>query len=350
MLCTVIHNFLCMFSNYITTDGPGSIIIGPPYDMYSTKIIYSPIIHRLPAFPNINSRVELFNSLSDEHRASPSILLIPFILTHALFPIYLCVLFKNLWKPVADIISIALITCTKLFTQVHTVNLTVYITQNTCNPTIGRVTLYVLLLLPLSFLKVIIKCYLILLTTYFLIIKLNTNSSRTAYVSLNKLFKLLHYYKTLFSNNILTPFALHVCPIRRSNGLVTLIIKSLTILCTCKYDKITCFVYKRKTCVPSFNKHMYLFTYPRSRYVTSHPWVQLNVMIEQFYYTINLLSFGPAVFINTPIIPVYNHITHWVINTSYNLFCTPRFVYQFGGRETWVEVGGVKYGNSFYPP
>ena len=87
---------------------------------------------------------------------------------------------------------------------------------------------------------------------------------------------------------------------------------------------------------------------PRSRYATSHPWVQLNVMIEQFYYTINLLSFGPAVFINTPIIPVYNHITHWVINTSYNLFYTPRFVYQFGGRETWV--GGVKYGNTFNPP
>ena len=169
---------------YITTDGSGSIFIGPPYDMYTTKIIYSPIIHRLPAFPNINSRVELFISLSDEHRASPSILLIPFILTHALFPIYLCVLFKNWWKPVADIISIALITCTKLFTQIHTVNLTVYITQNTGNPTIGGVTLYVLLLLPLSFRKVIIKFYLILLTTYLLIIKLNTNSSRTAYVSL----------------------------------------------------------------------------------------------------------------------------------------------------------------------
>ena len=129
--------YICMFSNYITTYGPGSIIIGPPYDMYTTKIIYSPIIHRLPAFPNINSGVELFNSLSDEHRVSPSILPIPFILTHALFPIYSCVLFKNWWKPVADI-SIALITCTKLFTQVHTVYLTVYITQNTCNPTISE--------------------------------------------------------------------------------------------------------------------------------------------------------------------------------------------------------------------
>ena len=150
-----------MFSDYITTDGSGSIFIGPPYDMYTTKIIDFPIIYRLPAFPNINSRVELFISLSDEHRASSSILPIPFILTHALFPIYFCVLFKNWWKPVADIISIALITCTKLFTQVHTVNFTVYITQNTGNPTIGGVTLYVLLLLPLSFLKVLIKCYLV---------------------------------------------------------------------------------------------------------------------------------------------------------------------------------------------
>ena len=62
-----------MFSDYITTDRSGSIVIGPPYDMYTTKIIYSPIKDILPAFPNINSRVELFISLSDEHRASPSI-------------------------------------------------------------------------------------------------------------------------------------------------------------------------------------------------------------------------------------------------------------------------------------
>ena len=120
----------------------------------------------------------------------------------------------------------------------------------------------------------------ILLITHLLIIKLHTNSSCTAYASLTQLFKLFHYYKTLFSINILTPFALHVCPIRRSNGLASLIINSLTILCTCKYDQHTCFVYKQEICVSSFTKRIYLFTYPRTRYTNSHPWVQLNVMIE----------------------------------------------------------------------
>ena len=283
--------------------------------------------------------MKLFKSLSDEHGLILCMRPTAFTLTHALFSLSMCVFSNNWWKPVANIISISLITFTKLITQVHSLNLS-----------ISGATLYALLLLSLSFLKVVIEFYCILLSTHLIIINLYTNSSRTAEALLTKLFNLFHYNKTLFSINILTPFAQHFLPIQRSNGLAPLIIKSLAILCTCKYDQHKWFVYKCGIYVPSFYKKTYLFTYPRTIHATSHLWAKLNVMIEQLNYTLYLLSYVLSLFIYTPIIPVDYHITHWINYTFYHLFCTQHFVNLVGGRETWVGLEGVNYVNSFYPP
>ena len=141
------HTYICMVYDYITTDGSGSILTGPSSDKYFTKIIYSPIIYKLLVFININTntRVKLFKSLSDEHGLILCMRPTAFTLTHALFSLSMCVFCNNWWKPVANIISISLITFTKLITQVHSLNLS-----------IGGATLYALLLLSLSFLKVVI--------------------------------------------------------------------------------------------------------------------------------------------------------------------------------------------------
>ena len=135
-----------------------------------------------------------------------------------------------------------------------------------------------------------------------------------------------------------------------TNGLAPLIIKSLAILCTCKYDQHKCLVYKCGIYVLSFNKQTYLLTYPSTIHDTTHPWVKLIVLIEHLYYTLYLLSYVRSLLIYTPTIPVDYHIIHRINYTFYHLFCTQRFVKQFGRRETWVGLEGVNYGNSFYPP
>ena len=201
----------------------------------------------------------------------------------------------------ANIISSSLITFTKLITHVHSLNIS-----------IRGATLYAPLLISLSILKIVIEFYCILLSTHLIIINQYTNSSRTAEALLTKLFNLFLYNKTLFSINILTPFAQHFLLIQRSNGLAPLIIKSLAILCTCKYDQHKCLVYKCGIYVPSFNKQTYLFTYPRTIHDTTHPWVKLIVLIEQLYCTLYLLSYVLSLLIYTPIIPVDYHIIHWI--------------------------------------
>ena len=157
-----------MHYGFITING--SRFTGPRCDKYLTKIIYSPIKHKHLAFNNLNTCVKLSNSLSDTHFFfRPT----SFISIHGLFPIYMCVLCKQWWKPVVDINSLFLITFAKIIAHVHTLILYIHMALGTCQATFNCAILPIRLLLSFLLLRVIIEYYFILLITQLLIMNLH---------------------------------------------------------------------------------------------------------------------------------------------------------------------------------
>ena len=122
------------------------------------------------------------------------------------------VLCKQLWKPVAGIYSLFLITFAKIIAHVHTRILSIHMALGTCQATFNCAILSVRLFLSFSLLKVTIEYYFIFLITQLIIMNLRTNSSSAAHTLLTTTYDLLHYNNNiLFSINIIAPIPQHKC-------------------------------------------------------------------------------------------------------------------------------------------